>query len=213
MASKKLISCTYFLNLTAKRFSFQLVFFILLGSSTVSSATELTLYAGYRSGEEFKDEISNQTINLDEGSSVGIILNVPYSKVTEMEFLYSSQSTKLSESGLSVDGLDIDIDYWHLGGTYLFPREKYVPYFVATLGATHMKPDGLSSETKFSFSLGGGAKIPLGTRLGLRLEGRAFMTTLDSGGALFCSNGQCNIAASSSLFAQLEASVGLTLKF
>ena len=213
MASKKLNSCAFSPNPKVKPFSFQLVFLVLMLASTALSATELTIYAGYRSGEEFKDEISNQTINLDEGSSVGIILNLPYSKVTEMEFLYSSQPTKLSESGSSVDGLDIDIDYWHLGGTYLFPRDNFVPYFVATLGATHMKPDGLSSETKFSFSLGGGAKIPLGTRLGLRLEGRAFMTSLGSGSALFCGNGQCSITAASSLFTQFEASLGLTLKF
>jgi len=191
--------------------SLLVICFIIIPANSV--ATELTLYAGYRSGEEFKDEISNQTINLDEGQSIGAIFNIPYSKVTEMEFLYSSQQTELSGSATSADGLDIDVDYWHLGGTYLFPKETITPYFVATLGATHLKPEGLSSETKFSFSLGGGTKIPLGTRLGLRLEGRAFMTSLGSGSALFCGNGQCSITASSSLFTQFEASVGLTLKF
>lgn len=213
MSIRKFMRRITLLGPTRRPLMVRLLIIYLMTSSVNSVASELTLYAGYRSGEDFYDQISNQTINLDESESIGVILNVPASKVTEMEFLYSSQSTKLSASGSSVDDLGIDIDYWHLGGTYLFPKESVTPYFVATLGATHMKPDGLSSETKFSFSLGGGAKIPLGTRLGLRLEGRAFMTSLGSGSALFCGNGQCSITASSSLFTQLEALVGITFKF
>lgn len=181
--------------------------------SAVSVAAEVTVYAGYRGGGDFKDEITGETISLDEGESIGIILNVPYSYDTEMEFMYSTQSTKLQATGSTVDNLNIDIDYFQLGGTYLFPRDNVTPYFVATLGMAHFKPENLNSENRFSFSIGGGAKIPFAKRFALRLEGRAFMTSLSSGGALFCSNGQCSIAASTSLFAQLEASAGLTIKF
>ena len=185
----------------------------LLLVSAVSAAAEVTVYAGYRGGGDFKDEITGETISLDEGGSMGVILNLPYSYNTEMEFMYSTQSTKLSETGSAVDGLDIYVDYYQLGGTYLFPNDNVKPYFVATLGMVRFKPENLNSENRFSFTIGGGAKIPFAKRFALRLEGRAFMTSLSSGGALFCSNGQCSIAASSSLFAQLEASAGLTIKF
>jgi hypothetical protein len=211
---KKELNCSF-----KQPFSFKqpLVFCLLVAGLTISppgsAAKELTVYTGYRTGEQFTDEISGQTLDLKEGESYGVILNVPASKETEMEFLYSTQATKLSAFGSSVNGLSIDIEYWHLGGTYLFPQEKYTSYLAATFGATHMKPKQLSSETKFSFSLGGGAKIPLGEKLALRFEGRAFMTTLDSGGALFCSNGGCRITAKSSLLTQMEASAGITLKF
>lgn len=181
--------------------------------SSYSSATELTVYTGYRGGGDFKDETTGESITLDEGGSFGVILNVPYSRDTEMEFMYSSQSSKLQATGSTVDNLDIDIDYIQLGGTYLFPREKFTPFFVATLGIVQFKPENLTSENRFSFTVGGGTKIPFAKRFALRLEGRAFMTSLSSGGALFCGNGQCRITASSSLFAQLEASAGLTFRF
>ena len=189
---------------------------LLLGTmvvNTKATAGEITVYSGYRSGEEFEDETSDLTVDLDESQSFGIILNLPHSKVTEMEFLYSIQSTRLSGPGSVEDGQDMDIEYWHLGGTYLFPRDNMTTYMVATFGATHFKPEDLSSETKFSLSLGGAAKMPLGKRFGLRLEGRAFMTSLDSGGAMFCNSGSCRVVAASSFFTQFEASVGLSLKF
>ncbi|WP_455223238.1 hypothetical protein [Kaarinaea lacus] len=178
-----------------------------------SQATEVTIYAGYRGGGDFEDQLTGGAISLDEGGSAGFILNVPYTRDTEMEFLYSTQSTKLQAAGSSADNLDIDIDYIQLGGTYLFPRENFTPYFVATLGIVHFSPEGLNSENRFSFTLGGGTKIAFAKRFALHLEGRAYMTSLSSGGALFCGNGQCSIVASSSLFAQLEASAGLTFKF
>jgi hypothetical protein len=184
-----------------------------VGSSSAALATELTLYGGYRTADELKDEASGQSIDLDEGGSVGIVLSVPRDDKTELEFLYSTQSTHFSGSGTSVDGVSIDIDYWHLGGTYLFPRQGATPFISGSLGATHFAPDGLSSETKFSLSLGGGAKVPLGKRLALRFEARAFMTALNSDGAMFCTNGQCRVAASGSLFTQVEALAGLTFKF
>ena len=133
-----------------------LLFCLLLTGLMVSppgaAAKELTFYTGFRTGEQFHDDISDQTIDLAEGESFGVFLNIPASKVTEMEFLYSTQSTKLSAFGSSVNGLDIDVEYWHLGGTYLFPQEKLTSYLAATFGATHMKAKELSSETKFSFS-------------------------------------------------------------
>ena len=181
--------------------------------SAAAVAAEVTVYTGYRGGGDFKDEITGATISLDEGGSVGVILNLPYSYNTEMEFMYSTQSTKLEAIGSTVDNLSIDIDYIQLGGTYLFPSDNVTPYFVATLGMVHFKPENLNSENRFSFTIGGGAKIPFAKRFALRLVGRAFMTSLSSGGALFCSNGQCSISASTSLFAQLEASAGLTIKF
>ncbi|WP_455207051.1 outer membrane protein [Kaarinaea lacus] len=202
------------LNGLVKNTQFNLLVLVsMMMISAYSVAAEVTLYTGYRGGGDFKDEITGASVSLDEGGSVGIILNVPYSRVTEMEFMYSTQPTKLVAVGAAVDGLDIDVDYLQIGGTYLFPRDNTTPYFTATLGVAHFRPEGLDSETRFSFTLGGGAKIPFAKRFALRLEGRAFMTSLNSGGALFCSNGQCRISASSSLFAQLEASAGLTVKF
>jgi opacity protein-like surface antigen len=200
-------------SLVSKTQFISLVLLGLLTASAQSVAVEVTAYTGYRGGGDFKDQLTGETISLDEGGSVGVILNVPYSHDTEMEFMYSTQPTKLTASGSAVDGIDIDVSYIQLGGTYLFPRDNLTPYFVATLGLAHFKPEGLNSENRFSFTVGGGAKIPFAKRFALRLEGRAFMTSLSSGGALFCSSGQCSITASTSLFAQLEASVGLTFKF
>ncbi len=110
---------------------------------------------------------------------------------------------------------DLDIDYYHIGGTALMGEGKLRPFVVGTLGVTYMAPkgEGLDSVTKFSLSLGGGAKIYFTDHIGLRLEGRWFGTFFDGSGQAFCSSGQCLIKVQGDVFSQFVANAGIIIGF
>ena len=91
----------------------------------------------------------------------------------------------------------------------------------ATLGATHIDVDteGFGSDTFFGFSIGGGLQVAPTSRIGLRLEARAFGTLLRSGSTLFClsdpGNGTagCAIRVSGDILWQIQTMAGIVFRF
>jgi opacity protein-like surface antigen len=178
---------------------------------------ELTPFAGFRFGGGFTDNATGLDLDVDEGESFGLILGVPATPDTQYELFYSFQKTSLQGEGLFANDplFDLDIHYLHIGGTYLFPGERVRPFIGGGLGLTLFSPDGpgLDSEVYFSFSLGVGAKIPLSKRVGLRLEGRGFLTILPDETDIFCvSSGgaACNVRVQGDVFGQVELLAGIS---
>ena len=95
---------------------------------------ELTPFAGLTTGGDFDDTASTATLELDDSSSFGLILNIFESANTQWEILYSLQATEADTTGLAISGapLDIDVHYVQGGGTYLFDGEAARPYLAAT---------------------------------------------------------------------------------
>ncbi len=180
---------------------------------------EITPFAGYTWGGEFKEETTGTTLTVDENTSYGIMLDIKQTEDSQIEIYYSRQSTRLqaksSEFYAGTPLFDMDIDYIHIGGTYGTASGKVKPFVVGTLGVTHMAPkgEGLDSVTKFSLSLGGGAKIYFTDHLGMRIEGRWFGTLFDGSGQAFCSSGQCLIKVQGDVFSQFVANAGIFVAF
>jgi hypothetical protein len=86
---------------------------------------------------------------------------------------------------------------------------------VALLGATRLVPglSGVDSELRFAAGLGLGTKVPARSRFALRLEARGFYTVVDSGGAVFCTNGTCLFRFSGSGIWQGDVTAGVVLRF
>jgi hypothetical protein len=178
---------------------------------------ELTPFAGFRFGGSFEDNTTGLDLDVDEGESFGLILGFPASYESDYELFYSLQKTELQGDGLFAGEplFDLDIHYLHLGGTYLFPGEKVRPFASGGLGLTYFSPDrpGVDSEIYFSLSLGGGAKIPISKRLGLRFEGRGFLTILPDDTDIFCvSSGgaACAVRVQGDVFGQVELLAGIS---
>jgi len=198
---------------------------IILGIlSMVSVATEsmgqqfeITPFVGYRFGGDFEDSGTGVGLDIQDSESYGIILGMDMSPETQIEFLYSHQATELKPAGLfsPTSITDLDVDYYHFGGTYIWnPKRDMRPFIQATLGVTHLSPDraGLSSETRFSFGIGGGVKYFFTKHIGLRLDGRALGTLLNSNSAIFCSGG-CTISVQGSTLWQFEGGLGVIFAF
>lgn len=185
--------------------------------SAVSAADlEITPFMGYTFGGDFESYLTAADFEVDESESYGIILGVTDPKGTQYEFIYSHQPTTLMIDGGALVGtplFDLDIDYFQVGGTFGNESAKVKPYVAGGLGVTYLDPEIGDSETRFSLSFGGGIKVLLSDRVGIRFEGRGFGTFIEGNGAVFCSNGNCAVGMSGDVFWQFSAFSGVTMAF
>jgi Outer membrane protein beta-barrel domain len=178
---------------------------------------EITPYAGYTIGGSFEDNTTGTKLDIREGGNFGLVLDLSDSPETQYELFYGFQRTKVTGGGtIGGDPLfDLDIHYLHLGGTYMLARDKVRPYIAGGLGATHFVPhgSGLNQKTYFSLSLGGGAKIPISSHVGLRFEGRGLLTVLPDTTEIFCvSSGgaACRVSVKGDVLGQFLLMAGIT---
>ena len=158
-----------------------------------------------------------------DAEAVGITFAIPLSPWAQIELLASRQQTRLeNDSGFFPGGLgavDLDVSYYHVGGLFLWGNGKVHPFVVASLGLTTLNTDlpGSREENKFSGSIGGGVKIFLTDRIGLRFEGRGFRTLVDDDtngidGCDHCNDYRDDIDYGyANTFDQIQASVGLII--
>ncbi len=196
---------------------------ILIASPALSQndpgTIELTPYGAYSFGGTFKDEDTATEAELQDSGSFGLIFDYQQKDNTQIEVIYSLQRTDADVSGTTIP--NVNMHYLQIGGTYLFDQGKVLPFMSATLGGTHIDVDteGFGSDTFFSFSIGGGLQIAPSSRLGLRLEARAFGTMLRSGSTIFClsdpGNGTagCAITVSGDILWQFQTMAGIVFRF
>jgi hypothetical protein len=172
---------------------------------------------GLRGGGSFEDTNTGTTVEVADASSYGVMLDFDLDKDRQVEVYLSHQDTYLTSSGLFTGDplFDLAIDYIQVGGLYMFTEGEQVRPFVAGgLGLTRMDPkrSDLVTEYRFSAGLGGGAKILLTKRLGLRFDVRGIYTALNGDASIFCSGG-CAISIRSNGFWQAEVGAALVLRF
>jgi opacity protein-like surface antigen len=185
---------------------------------------EITPFVGYRMGGEFDvnnpPEGYDESVDVGDSSSWGVDFGIYRDPVSFYEFLYSQQSTDLDSKQPGLKGSDVKIEYYQLGGTLLYPYDNWlVPYLSLTIGATRfdVSGGGSNSETKFSGSLGGGVRVPVGANFALNFGLRGYLTAVDSDSQFICvgsgGSANCLIKSSGSAFFQGEASLGFTAVF
>jgi len=175
----------------------------------------ITPFTGYRFGGEF-DDINGTTLKLSEEQTYGIIFDRQLASGDIMEFYYSRQPSSLLASGPVTPGalIDIDVEYFHLGGKYPI-KSNAGAFYLGSVGLTRFGPgvDGLGAETNFSIGLGVGMETVADKRVGFRLEGRGFGTFIDSSGGIFCGGGGCIVVTESQMLWQFEVNAGITFRF
>lgn len=176
---------------------------------------------GYGVGGSLENSATDEKVDIEDGEVLALSLRMHHGGEQEWEVLYSRQATEI-EAGSTSGGtprVALDVEYLQFGGSYFPTRRDYAPYVVGGLGMTRFKPSGagLGDSTDFSISLGLGMRFPLGEHLALRLEGRGFLTFVDTDTAFFCSSGAsggaCLIRASGSTVLQFQALLGISATF
>ncbi|MCZ6678224.1 MAG: outer membrane beta-barrel protein [Candidatus Poribacteria bacterium] len=190
---------------------------VLLFVSMSQGRVEITPFTGYQTGGELDDATTGATLELKETSNFGFILGFgKEGSGTQTEIFFSRQETELEGSGAfsSASLFAMDVDYYHIGGSVVVnERNNLKPFIAASLGATHFNPEasGVSSETDFSFGIGGGVKYFVSDRIGLRAEARALGTLIERDSAAFCAGGTCLVVGSSDVLWQFNAILGLII--
>ncbi len=182
---------------------------------------EITPFTAYRIGGQVDEKDGAGQLELSESDAQGIMLNVLANPNGQWELLYARQDTEVDTQGLFVNDplIDLDVEYFQFGGTYLFDGENTRPFIALTLGVTHFDPQPaeFDSETYFSASFGGGIQLNATKRIGVRIEGRVFTTFIESDSDIFCSStaggGACLIQVAGTTLTQWEARAGLVFRF
>lgn len=180
---------------------------------------ELTPFGSYTFGgsfEVFDFEFGRIDFELEDSAGYGVTLGIPINQSFSVEILVAQQPTELSiDEGLFANDFvlgDIDVDLLQGGVLWQGSMGQAKPFFVAGLGVARLSPDipELDSETRPSFSIGGGVKTFFTPNFGLRFEGRLLVIALDEDN----DNGfDCCRRDDSSTITQGTASVGLIFAF
>jgi hypothetical protein len=153
---------------------------------------EITPFGGYRLKGDFDARSNNAfdprlNVKIDDSAVFGATLDIPLNRNWQLEILANRQrSSFIVDQGLFEPTTtlgDVDLTMVHAGFLLQWGEGQVNPFITASAGVTHIAPKfhELSSDNRFSASLGGGAKIFFNPNIGLRLEARGFWTDLDTG--------------------------------
>jgi hypothetical protein len=184
------------------------------------SPYEITPYFGYQTGGDFSVEGTDEKGHVPGHASYALALNFRADTEGQYQVFYSRQPAHVQGTSAFPDGVDVDIDYVHFGGTLrVDPGSLLEPFIVGSVGATLLSshlPDTQDNQV-FSVGVGAGLRIPVRPRFNILLEARAFISFLPSGGSLFCSSGQtgaeCRLHGSGSTFTQYAVMAGAAFAF
>ncbi len=176
-------------------------------------------FAGYSfGGSEFAttdtDTLEQGSLQIEEAEHIGFMAGITTQDPGNIYFLYSHQESSLNGGGsFNSDRLtDLDLDYFHLGGSLFFPQGNFRPYVTTSVGFTHMRPgDDFSNETKLSMAVGGGIEYQMLKGVSLFADVRAYATFINGSQSLFCSGGQCRWYVQSDVMWQGQANLGIKL--
>jgi hypothetical protein len=174
---------------------------------------EVTPLFGFHDGGRFKDGITDDTIKLNSAGTAAVAINWRAGEPgTQYELFYSRQSTDTDE----VLPTKLKVEYLQIGGTTIVgeAESRVVPFAVGGIGATRFSPglSSMSQETRWSFNLGGGVRVPLAKHVRLRFEARGYLTWLGGDASLFCDSG-CTLVAKGKTFFQYAALGGVSVNF
>ena len=189
-----------------------------------AQSVEIAPFGGWQFGGGFGTQEGLVNINADV--AYGISVDVRVRQDGFLEFIYSRKETTLELRSddpfdqflINKEVFDVSVEYYQAGGVFEFDVENRAvrPFVVLTAGVTRLRPEraDLESEWRFSMGGGGGLKVFLSERWGLRFDARAWPTFLSGGGKFFCSlPGGCLIGFNTATSWQGSATAGVILAF
>jgi Outer membrane protein beta-barrel domain len=182
---------------------------------SANSESSVTLYGGGRFGGSVTDSTTNSSIDLKNGSSFGLAVDIGLDRNRQVELFYSQQDTALTRSAFS-QPIGFTLHNYHIGGTAFIDGIGSGVYVMGGIGGTTATPkgSGLNSGTFFSGNLGVGWMVPLAKHVGLRFEARGYGIALNGSGSLFCGGtAGCTVAIKGKGLFYAEALGGVAVRF
>ena len=186
--------------------------------TAAKNGSSFTVYGGDRFAGSVRDSTTDSTINLRNGSSFALALDIGLDQNNQVEVFYSQQNSALASGAFSskANNIGLTLYNYQIGGTDFIEEVGRGLYVVGGLGGTTVKPDrrDLNSETFFSGNVGVGWMVPIGAHVGLRFEARGYGILLNNRSAVFCGGAAgCTVAIKGNAVFQGEALAGISARF
>jgi hypothetical protein len=183
----------------------------------VSAQTvEVAPFGGYRFGGDFFELATNRPLDLDGAPAVGAVVNIEMSDGLSFEALFTHQQAHVDISNATDSAparARAVVEHWLAGGRQDIGTGRARPFVTGLLGLTRYGAAG-DDEVRFTIGAGGGVKLLLQRRLGLRLDGRVFTTFVDvDAHAVACGPGTCLVGLNVNVVWQGEFTAGLVFVF
>ena len=139
-------------------------------------------------------------LSFDDGFSYGFGFDIPVDRYMQAEISWSMGSSNVSLDqylGSNVPLTDLNIHTFQAGALVEPNKGKKVsPFGLFSLGATLFSPTDAkySEEWRFSIALGGGVKVYLSDKVGLRFQGRLMIPMVFEGTSVYFGTGGGGIA-------------------
>ncbi len=183
---------------------------------------EITPIAGYQWGGSFEADVGE--LQLDDSFVWGVVLSFLAAGNSALELTYLRQDTDLrfesfGGGGVSDSSAGFAMNYIQIGGRQEFGRGgKARPFISGSLGINvlDLKAEGFGSETRFSWSLGGGFIYATGEsgRVSLRADVKFWATPVPSGDyGTWCTYYGCFVTEGTEWVTQGQATGGLVFAF
>jgi hypothetical protein len=186
--------------------------------AAAKNGSSFTVYGGDRFAGSVRDSTTDSAINLRNGSSFALALDLGLDQNNQVEVFYSQQNSALASGAFSskANNIGLTLYNYQIGGTDFIEEVGRGLYVVGGLGGTTVKPDrsDLNSETFFSGNVGIGWMVPIGAHVGLRFEARGYGILLNNKSAVFCGGAAgCTVAIKGNAVFQGEALAGISARF
>jgi hypothetical protein len=182
----------------------------------LAQTVEVIPLAGYRFGGDLFEVAAEAPVDLDGAPVVGGAVNVAMGDGLWFEALFSHQEAHVS---VPVDRFgplvrrSVRVDHWLAGGRQDFGYGRVRPFVTGLVGLTHYRADG-DDEVRFAVGAGGGLKLSLARRLGLRFDSRVLTTFVDADArAGVCAPGACVLALRVNVAWQVEFTADAVVVF
>jgi hypothetical protein len=178
---------------------------------------EVVPLAGYRFNNDLFEVAANHPIDADGAPVLGVALNVATGDGQWFETLFTRQETDVTlpriGTGPPDPGSRVVVDQALAGGRQEFGGGAVRPFFTGLLGLTHYAADG-NDEVRFTIGAGGGVRLPLQRRLGVRLDSRVLTTFVDvDARAAACGAGVCVARVNANVVWQFEFTADVIVVF
>ena len=193
---------------------------VLVATSAEAGAqtVEIAPFGGYRVGGDFFELATGRTIDEDGAPGVGVLLDIDFGAGTSglrFEGLLSREDVRVEVRRSLLDPptlVRVEVDHILAGGIQEFGGDRVRPFLSGLLGVTRYAAPG-DTEVRFAVGAGGGVKLFATRHLGLRLDGRAYVTFVDVDGSGVCGGYGCLIRFRVSPVWQADFTAGVIFAF
>ena len=181
-------------------------------TAVLAGPLEFSVLGGFRMGGELEDSSTAEYRSVEVSPSFGLAVGFPLDPDRILEVVWTHQEGQVDGASAEGGPVTFDLDIISIGGTADWRRGKWRPFLSGTAGLTILSPEqhGFDPAALFTMTLGGGAKLPVSSKVSIRFEGRGVFMLATSSTSGVCGGGRCVLNFSGAGVVQLELLTGVS---